>query len=588
MNYWGNPWNADDDTDIEYVYLHELATRAVNRFTPDALRDAWINHINRAIWVSNANARSMMDRGIRPPMTAAAQGLAQSVTRPINESLMIDAQLTTELFGALCPGMPDRALEMADLPIRTTAHGHAVHAAQFYVVLYSLALEGEGELTGPERAEHLVERARAYIPDTSKAADIVDFVLADYRANPDKTDWVKTRDGVYQRYVAEAQTHGFIYRAWYESSVNFAMGIVTLLYGGLDFEKTTRIGTLAGFDADNQPATMGGLIGLATGPQFLAQHGWCSDRYRWSDRRDALIDYLPDDPTGEDTFTLMAARSLAIVDREVTSAGGYASASAWLLPPVSHATPLVLSPTQRLMSSSANLGVRAAGGSVAVSCSVPGQPQPGFAVGTIDRIADGFEHDFAGIEDDGMRQGFWSTQRAGGQVAGEHAFEVRYDRAVTAKTIRFIAGDVFPTGAVVGGWFGAVRAEVLIGGNWTPATLDPAAAAPVADGQQAFQTLDFVLVAPMSVTGARVIGFPGVGSQFVTCAEIEVFSPPPALPFPTYDVNGDGAVNVEDVYAWHAEPRDVDGDGSASPADARLVSEAARWDETARMAHGWR
>ena len=39
--------------------------------------------------------------------------------------------MTTEFFGLLCPGMPERALRMGDLPIRTVSRGYATHAAQF-------------------------------------------------------------------------------------------------------------------------------------------------------------------------------------------------------------------------------------------------------------------------------------------------------------------------------------------------------------------------------------------------------------------------------------------------------------------------
>jgi hypothetical protein len=39
------------------------------------------------------------------------------------DRLMIDAQLTTEIWGAAFPGMPERALLAADLPVRTSAAG---------------------------------------------------------------------------------------------------------------------------------------------------------------------------------------------------------------------------------------------------------------------------------------------------------------------------------------------------------------------------------------------------------------------------------------------------------------------------------
>ena len=66
-----------------------------------------------------------------PPETGAAQN------NPDCE--MIDAQLTTELFGLMAPRRPDVALQLAELPIRVTACGEAEAIARFYVVMHSLA-----------------------------------------------------------------------------------------------------------------------------------------------------------------------------------------------------------------------------------------------------------------------------------------------------------------------------------------------------------------------------------------------------------------------------------------------------------------
>jgi hypothetical protein len=110
-----SPWPADDDTDIEYVYAYLASNLNRWEFTPTEIRDAWVAHINRAIFVSNRKARDLMSRGVLPPMTGS--GVANA------DRLMIDAQLTTEIWGAAFPGMPERALLAADLPVRTSAAG---------------------------------------------------------------------------------------------------------------------------------------------------------------------------------------------------------------------------------------------------------------------------------------------------------------------------------------------------------------------------------------------------------------------------------------------------------------------------------
>ena len=65
------------------------------------------------LWESNQQARILMAQGMLPPATS----------EPVNNSkyMMIDAQLTTEIFGLLAPVNADVALKMSQLSIRTSA-----------------------------------------------------------------------------------------------------------------------------------------------------------------------------------------------------------------------------------------------------------------------------------------------------------------------------------------------------------------------------------------------------------------------------------------------------------------------------------
>lgn len=89
---------------------------------------------------------------------------------------MIDAQLTTEIFGLLAPGAPHVALDIAHYPIRTAGYGDAVLVSEFYVIMHALAaMEPRGQLT-PERLNHIAIAARQYLPDDSVPAAMFDFV----------------------------------------------------------------------------------------------------------------------------------------------------------------------------------------------------------------------------------------------------------------------------------------------------------------------------------------------------------------------------------------------------------------------------
>ncbi|MEM7791610.1 MAG: ADP-ribosylglycohydrolase family protein [Verrucomicrobiota bacterium] len=196
-------WMADDDTDIEYIYQHALDKTNTSVLSPEAISEAWVRHIRvledgepYKLWVSNKTAWSLMsEKGILPPDTS------DPASNPNWD--MIDAQLTTEIFGLFAPHRPDVALDIAHLPIRTTAYQEAQWISEFYVIMHSLALSAGANQGMHERTVWLAEQARKRLPAGSYSAAMYDFVKADYEANPDKDDWERTRDAVYQRYQLE-------------------------------------------------------------------------------------------------------------------------------------------------------------------------------------------------------------------------------------------------------------------------------------------------------------------------------------------------------------------------------------------------
>jgi len=316
-----DPWLSDDDTDIEYIYLSAMNARGTPHLTGEDIRDAWLQHTEPGefIWVSNLAAQSLMfdEPTVLPPST--------SLLAANDQSLMIDAQLTTEIFGALSPGMPRRALALADLPIRTSASGYAEHAAQMFVVMYSLAAVVDPLLTPREQVLWIARTSRKFIPDTSKTAAVFDFVLDEYLANADAGDWERTRDAIAARFGPEADPDGeFLYLEWYDSAVNFATGILALLYGEGDLRQTIRIGALSGWDSDNGTATMGGLLGTMLGTEGIRQQFpgvEISNSYRMQTR----VGFESDD----ETFEAIALRMAPLIETVINEGGGVSGPTSW-------------------------------------------------------------------------------------------------------------------------------------------------------------------------------------------------------------------------------------------------------------------
>jgi len=316
-----NPWKADDDTDIEYVYQAAIEKYGTHFLTPEQIRDTWNAHIGKPyLWVSNLAASGQMLDGAVPPSTSL----------PINNPMweMIDAQLTTEIFGALAPSRPDVALDIAHLPIRTTAYTHSEWAAEFYVIMYSLTANVDKTLTHKEQVFWLATQARKRIPEWSYIAKMYDFIKKEYEINPDKDDWEHTRDAIFERYQI-ARKDGYDRYSLVDSGINFASSLVSLFYGEGDFKKTIRIGTLSGWDSDNPTATWGGLLGLLYGHEALEEifgKDDFSDGY-WIERT------RPGLPRPTDSISDMAERALGIIDNVVTqSMKGTIRDNHWVIP----------------------------------------------------------------------------------------------------------------------------------------------------------------------------------------------------------------------------------------------------------------
>jgi hypothetical protein len=522
------PWPADDDTDVEYILLHLMTEYDTTLLTPQQFADGWDTFFRQEdfVWISNLTSLRLIRRGALPPATG--MGAVNAANDPQEEMsyLMIDAQLTTELCGALAPGMPAYALRICDLPIRNTAASYAAHAAQHFMLLYALAPVVDPSLSEREKVIWLATEARKYIPNSSKTADIFDFVLGDFLRQcpqadaPGCNDWEATRDRIGDRYQRDAAINGFKYYDWYDSAVNYGTGIMALLFGQGDLKRTIQIGTLAGWDSDNGTATMGGLLGLMNGYDWVVAQfpdRKLSDRYSIRRTRSyELPDYLPGDPAAEDTFEMISKRMLPLVAQALDKGGGNVRDQTYHLPALPAANHAELAPTTQLYESSANNRMRLEGGNVMAlfsSAGHAGEDSPQAAT-----FADGAEHDFSGREPPSPSDEFWGF---GDKVE----FTVTYSHAVPLKTLRLIEGGAHSN---LVGYFRTLTPQVLVGGSWQNL---PAGALPSAAPTSApYQIIDWSLPATLLVAGIRLTGTTVGG--FASIIELDALSDIAAKVYP--------------------------------------------------------
>ena len=308
----GDIWGADDDTDIEYMYQYLHYVNNTSILSGEQIRDGWLKHIKKEeenyLWVSNQTAFDLMQKGITPPETSLPEN------NPHYD--MIDAQLTTEIFGLFAPGRPDIALEIATLPIKTTARFESEWISQFYVIMYSLASNETNHSTMNNKLRWMANEARKILPNNSYPAKMYDFV--NERHN-DGIAWEDTRDMVYDRYQVnqmdgyDITSRNLHCNGCFAAGINFAASIISLLYGEGDIKETIKIGSLCGWDSDNPTATWGGLLGFMLGKKGIeAAFGRTfSDTYNIHRTRIGFPN------NGIDTFTNMAEKGILVADRTI-------------------------------------------------------------------------------------------------------------------------------------------------------------------------------------------------------------------------------------------------------------------------------
>ncbi len=304
-------WGADDDTDIEYMYQYLLYSHRNSLLTPEQIRNGWLKHIKSEeenyLWVSNQKAFDLMKSGVIPPETGNPK---------MNENFdMIDAQLTTEIFGLFSPGRPDVAIKIAHLPIQTTARKEAEDISKFYVRMHSLAsLNTQKPIS--ERIDWMAQKARAFLPDSSYPAKMYDYTQKLYKSG---IPWEQTRDSIYIRYqVKEQDGYDFTSRnlhcnGCFAAGINFAASLVSLFYGGGDFKSTIKIGALAGWDSDNPTSTWGGLIGFMIGRKGIEE----AFDQKFSNRFNIHRTRQNFPGNGVDTFENMAQMGIMVTDRVI-------------------------------------------------------------------------------------------------------------------------------------------------------------------------------------------------------------------------------------------------------------------------------
>ena len=541
-------WNGDDDTCFEFLYADVLNDNPDP--TPAQIGAEWVDHIkHNKFYIANRQARWLMTQGYQPPQTGSQ--------RRNYHWAAIDSQITTEAIGGMTPGMRQRASDLTGRFASVTNEGYSVHAAQFYAAMYATA-------TYETDVAQLINAGKAIVPTSSRTYDIIQDVQDWHAADlADGTpDWRATHELIYDHYrgtLAKGRYYG-----WIESTINVGMTTMALLYGEGDFTQTVEIAVQGGFDADCNPATAAGLIGMVDGYANLPSDltDGLTMTYEASTGLDN-IDRVRSIDEIVDGLQSAAEAQIVLAGGQITGVGSertYHLPADVITPPVERPDPT--GPAGLVGS------VLAAGGTVTTSASID-RHDPAYDRWNLDAIIDGITD----VTHNGHRA-YKTYDGVNVQPEGGDYYQLTFDRDVLFESLVFYEGEYDLGGspnaypgdvAAQGGYFEDLTVEVFAGGAWTPVT-----GLIFSEALDEFAFYQTITLSFDSVVGdaVRIRGTAGGEWEYTSIIELEAYG---LLPGPDFD--GDGDVDADDVDALCANMGgeaaifDTDGDGDVDADD---------------------
>lgn len=286
---------TDDDTDIEFMYIHHMLEYDQILLPYDTIYNLWIENLSTMIWCSNEYARKVMNLGITPPYTG------RILLNPW-ANFNISGQFLCEQFALISPGMPQTAGKIGTHYTHVAVDGEPIQTTQLFDAMIASAFFEDNIMA-------VIDAGLRSVDPVSEIHGIVSNVIEWYHQHP--RDWRATRLAIKEKYWngefgGPGGSNGF--------RVITAATIGSLLYGQGDFVESIRHGFNFGWDADNITAMIGTIIGVIKGEKWIREQGWIIKDLYINDRRPGL-------PT-QMTIGEFAEMHLDLAETNIISNGG--------------------------------------------------------------------------------------------------------------------------------------------------------------------------------------------------------------------------------------------------------------------------
>lgn len=248
VKYWWDkkPGLFDDIyTDLNFVAAFEKHGLNVSM---DTIANHWARTAYHLAHANQASRYNILN-GIMPPQSGNWKN------NPHADDL--DFQIEADFIGLMTPGMVNSATEIADRVGHIMNSGDGYYGGVYVSALYSMAFVSNN-------ATEIVEQAIKTIPEKTKFHDCIADVIKWHKQNPN--DWQATWFELQKKWNNDVGCPKGCFLSFnIDAKINSAYVTIGLLYGKGDFTKSIDIATRCGQDADCNPATVGGVLGVMLG-----------------------------------------------------------------------------------------------------------------------------------------------------------------------------------------------------------------------------------------------------------------------------------------------------------------------------------
>jgi hypothetical protein len=248
VKYWWDkkPGLFDDIyTDLNFVNVFELYGMDVPM---DTIARYWAETAYHLAHANQASRYNILN-GIMPPESGFWKN------NPHADD--IDFQIEADFIGLMAPGMVNAATEIADRVGHIMNSGDGLYGGVYVSALYSLAF-------AHNNVDDIVEQALQTIPPGTKFHDCIADVIKWHKLHPD--DWKATWFEVEKKWNNDVGCPKGAFLSFnIDAKINSAYVTIGLLYGRGNFSRSVEIAARCGQDADCNPATAGGVLGVMLG-----------------------------------------------------------------------------------------------------------------------------------------------------------------------------------------------------------------------------------------------------------------------------------------------------------------------------------